>query len=123
MQDRNRFQILRRNPDGTLRVEYLKTAYANIDVPKEEDGNELRGHELLTELNNIVQSMDDVDLDENIDSSILDELQIVKTKNPNDVVSVNSESVEGQVRIGANTSVENPIFPTPASGFIPSVTF
>jgi hypothetical protein len=59
MQEVCHYQILRRNTNGTLRIEYLKTHVTDVDVPKDSNGNELRGVDLLHALNTLAISLDD----------------------------------------------------------------
>ena len=54
MQNRNAFQILRRNENNTIRIEYLQTAYTDISIPTDETGNELRGRRLIDAVAQIV---------------------------------------------------------------------
>ena len=54
MQNRNAFQILRRNEDNTLHIEYLQTVYDDISIPTDEIGNELRGRRLIDAVAQIV---------------------------------------------------------------------
>lgn len=54
MQNRNTFQILRRNENNTIRIEYLQTAYVDISIPTDETGNELRGRSLMDAVTQVV---------------------------------------------------------------------
>ena len=58
MQNRNAFQILRRNENNTIRIEYLQTAYTDISIPTDETGNELRGRSLMDAVTQIVLDME-----------------------------------------------------------------
>ena len=80
MQNRNNFQILRRNEDNTLRIEYLQTVYIDITFPIDETGNELRGDSLETAVHKVVLAIESTpitdpknDKDPNIDV----ELQLI----------------------------------------------
>ena len=77
MQDRNLFQILRRNEDNTIRIEYLQTVYLDINIPTDENGNELRGNSLKTAVNQVVLDIESKtiidpknDKDPNIDTEL-----------------------------------------------------
>ncbi len=54
MQNRNAFQILKRNENNTIRIEYLQTSYADISIPTDETGNELRGRSLMDAVTQVV---------------------------------------------------------------------
>jgi hypothetical protein len=80
MQNRNNFQILRRNEDNTLRIEYLQTVYTDITFPIDETGNELRGSSLNAAVNQVVldiESKPTIDPKNDKDPNIDAELQVI----------------------------------------------
>ena len=80
MQDRNLFQILSRNEDNTLRIEYLQTVYLDINMPTDENGNELRGNSLKTAVNKVVLGIESktiIDPKNDKDPNIDAELQLI----------------------------------------------
>jgi hypothetical protein len=97
MQNRNAFQILKRNENNTIRIEYLQTVYADISMPTDELGNELRGKSLIDavtqvvldkELKNINENHNENDKDPNID----EELELLN------ISSRTEDSVTGSVQ-------------------------
>lgn len=75
------FQFIRRNEDGTVKIEYQKTTYMDWTIPKDENGNELRGLDLRNELIKQLSVLDRPDEIFVPDPEILNELGVMQSTN------------------------------------------
>lgn len=73
------FKILKRNDDQSIKFEYLMTRSVDWVIPKDENGNELKGYALKSALISHISEIDEsdiVEIDWDARNTLLEELEL-----------------------------------------------